>query len=65
VISANCLFCSQVKEIMLLFSFEASKLEFAKFAYPYVFDQGNYFKLNDAFTFESSIEELNNFINGK
>ncbi len=64
VTSANCLFCSQVKEIMLLFSFEATRLDFAKFAYGYVYDQGNYFKLNDAFTFESSIDELNGFING-
>jgi hypothetical protein len=61
---ANCLFCSQVKEIMLLFSFEATRLDFAKFAYSYVYDQGNYFKLNDAFTFESSIDELNSYING-
>ena len=64
VTSANCLFCSQVREIMALFSFEASKLEYAKFAYSHVYDQGNYFKLNDAFTFESSIDELNTFING-
>jgi hypothetical protein len=64
VTSANCLFCSQVKEIMLLFSFEATRLDFAKFAYGYVYDQGNYFKLNDAFTFESSIDELNSYING-
>lgn len=64
VASANCLFCSQVKDIMLLFSFEATRLDFAKFAYPYVYDQGNYFKLNDAFTFESSIDELNSYING-
>ncbi len=65
VISANCLFCSQVKEVMMLFSFEATRLDFAKFAYTYVYDQGNYFKLNDAFTFESSIDELNSYINGK
>jgi hypothetical protein len=64
VTGANCLFCSQVKEIMLLFSFEATRLDFAKFAYAYVYDQGNYFKLNDAFTFESSIDELNTYING-
>lgn len=65
IISSNCLFCSQVKEIMLLFSFEATRLDFAKFAFPYVYDQGNYFQLNDAFTFESSIDELNQYINGR
>jgi Domain of unknown function (DUF4476) len=62
VVSANCLFASQVKELMLLFDFEDSKLEFAKYAYGYTYDTGNYFKVNDAFEFESSIEELNQYI---
>jgi hypothetical protein len=62
VISNNCLICSQVKEIMLLFSFEATRLELAKFAYKHTFDIGNYYQLNDAFTFETSIEELNQYI---
>jgi len=65
VIGANCLLCSQVKEIMLLFTFEATRLDLAKFAYKYTYDISNYYKLNDAFTFESSIDELNNYINGK
>jgi hypothetical protein len=65
VTSSNCLFSSEVKEIMDLFSFEASRLEFAKFAYRYTFDVGNYYKVNEAFRFESSIDELNNFIEGK
>jgi hypothetical protein len=62
VISANCLFASEVRQIMQLFTFESSRLEFAKYAFPYTFDQGNYYKLNDAFQFESSIDELNEFI---
>lgn len=65
ITSANCLLCSQVKEIMLLFTFEDSRLEYAKYAYDYVFDISNYFRLNDAFTFESTIEELNNYISNK
>jgi hypothetical protein len=65
VIGANCLLCSQVKEIMLLFTFEGTRLDLAKFAYKYTYDISNYYKLNDAFTFESSIDELNNYINGK
>jgi hypothetical protein len=52
VTSANCLFSSEVKEIMDLFSFEATRLEFAKFAYRYTFDVGNYYKVNEAFQFE-------------
>jgi hypothetical protein len=64
VIKSNCLLSSQVKEIMLLFSFEASRLDFAKFAYGNTYDISNYYKLNDAFTFESSIDELNKYISG-
>jgi hypothetical protein len=65
ILTSNCMLCSQVRDIMGLFSFESTRLDFAKFAYSRVFDQGNYYKLNDAFTFESSIDELNAFINGK
>lgn len=64
VVSAKCLTCTQVKEIMKLFSFEDSRLEFAKFAYKHTYDIENYYILNDAFTFESSIDELNAYING-
>jgi hypothetical protein len=62
IINTNCLLSSQVKEIMLLFSFEDTRLDLAKFAYGHTLDIGNYYKLNDAFTFESSIEELNRYI---
>jgi len=54
-ISSNCLMASQVREIVKLFTFEDNKLAFAKYAYAYTYDIGNYFKINDAFTFESSI----------
>ena len=65
VISSNCLFASQVREVMMLFGFENTKLEFAKYAYNYTYDLGNYFKVNDAFQFESSIDDLNRAINRK
>ncbi len=62
VVGNACLLSSQVKELMLLFSFEESRLELAKFAYGRTYDIGNYYKVNDAFTFESSIDELNQYI---
>ena len=65
VFNTNCMTSAQVKEIMLLFSFEASRLDFAKYAYGKTYDQGNYYKVNDAFTFESSIDDLNKYINKK
>ncbi len=62
VISSNCLFSHQVRDIMGLFDFEDSKLDFAKYAYGYTFDLNNYYKVNDAFDFESSVDELNAYI---
>jgi hypothetical protein len=62
VVGNACLLSSQVKELMMLFTFEESRLDFAKFAYGRTYDIGNYYKVNDAFTFESSIDELNQFI---
>ncbi len=62
VIKSNCLSSAQIKELMLLFSFEATRLDLAKFAHERCIDKNNYFLLNDAFEFESSVEELNNSI---
>ncbi len=61
IIGNNCLLCSQIKDIMSLMSFEASKLEIAKYAWHHTLDKGNFYTLNDAFTFEASIEELDNY----
>jgi len=63
IINSNCLLTTQVKQILMLFSFESTRLDFAKYAYTRTYDQNNYFKINDAFTFESSIDELNQYIN--
>ena len=63
IINSNCLLADHVREIMMLFTFEDSKLDFAKYAYGRTYDIGNYYKVNDAFTFESSIDELNSYIN--
>lgn len=65
VVSANCLLSRQVKQMMKLFTFESDKLEFAKYAYRYTWDINNYFMLNDVFEFESSIDELNDYINSR
>jgi hypothetical protein len=65
ITQARCLTASQVRDIMRLFSFESTKLEFAKFAFPYTFDTNNYFMVNDAFGFSSSIDDLNRYLNGR
>lgn len=63
VLNNNCLTSAQVREIMKIFTYEDSRLTFAKFAYGHTYDTGNFYKVNDAFTFESSIDDLNNYIN--
>lgn len=65
VLGSNCMTSDQVKWVMTTFSFEDSKLDFAKFAYGHVYDPGNYYRVNDAFTFSSSIDELNEYITGR
>ncbi len=65
IIQNNCLTSSQVKEILGIFDFENTKLEFAKFAYDRTYDINNYYKVNDAFEFESSVEDLNKYINSR
>ncbi|MCF8275792.1 MAG: DUF4476 domain-containing protein [Flavobacteriales bacterium] len=65
ITGSNCLTADQVKRMMGTFDFEDSKLEYAKFAYDKTYDIGNYYKLNDAFDFSSSIDELNDYIQGR
>ena len=43
VAKSNCMTAAQIKEVMGLFSFEETKLEFAKYAYDFCFNQGNYY----------------------
>jgi hypothetical protein len=65
ITKGRCVTASQVKDILGVLDFEGDKLEFAKFAYDYTFDQGNYYKVNDAFDFESTIDELNQYLETK
>lgn len=62
IASTNCLSTDQVMEVCRLFSFEDSKLQFAKYAYAKTFDKSNYFKVGTIFTFDGSKTELNKFI---
>ena len=65
ILRSKCFTTDQVKEMIGLFTFEDDKVEVAKMAYPKTFDQGNYYKINDAFTYSSSIDELNEFLDGQ
>lgn len=55
---------AHVRELLELFSFESSRLAFAKGAYDFVVDPMNYWTVNDGFRFSSSIDELNDYLEG-
>ena len=61
----RCMTVAQVKGFMGLFTFEDSKLDLAKYAYDRTYDIGNYYQVNDMFTFEASIDELNQYLESK
>jgi hypothetical protein len=65
ITKANCLTAAQIKEICVLFGFEETKLTFAKHAYDFCTDKGNYYVVNDVFNFSESTEELEQFISSK
>ena len=65
VTKANCLTAAQIKSMMDTFGFEETKLAYAKYAYDFCFNQGDYYLVNEAFSFESTIEELNTYIESK
>jgi hypothetical protein len=65
VVSTNYFNAAQVKDLLALFSFENNKLELAKYAYDYTVDKGNYFMVNDAFSYSSSKEALMDYIKNR
>ena len=62
IIDKNNFTTQQVKEFMLLFTFENNRLELAKYAYRKTVDKQCYYELTDVFTFSSSQDELARFI---
>ncbi|MBL7738043.1 MAG: DUF4476 domain-containing protein [Chitinophagaceae bacterium] len=62
IVRTSSLTSAQVKQLVLMFSFESNKLELAKQAYANTVDKRNYYIINDAFSFSGSKDELNRFI---
>lgn len=58
----NLISAAQIKQITDVFSFDSSRLEWAKYAYDYCWNQGNYYLLRPAFNFSSSYDELQDYI---
>lgn len=65
IAGSNCLSTNQISEICKSFGFEETKLDFAKFAYDHCTEPKNYFKINNVFSFSSSSDELNEYIQGR
>ena len=61
-LSTNYFTSRQISELMQLMTFESSRLELARTGYANTLDKQNYYIVYDAFTFESSIDDLNRFI---
>ena len=53
---------SQVMHIADLFSFESDRLAFAKYAYHFTYDKSNYYLVNSVFSFNSSKNDLNQYV---
>ncbi len=62
VINENYFTSQQVKELLLLFTFEVNRLDAAKYAYGKTVDKENYYVVNDAFTFTTNKEKLEEYI---
>lgn len=58
----NNLSSAQVLQIIQQFSFESSRLKFAKLAYQNVYDPENYFMVNQGFSFSQSKQELSRHV---
>ena len=58
----NYLTVQQICQIMHLFTFESTKLKFAKFAFGRTCDIQNYYQVYDRLTFGSSRRALNSYI---
>jgi hypothetical protein len=61
-IDQNFFTSNQAKALLSVFSFEASKLEIAKYMYGKTTDPKNYFVVYNAFTFSKSKEELADYV---
>jgi hypothetical protein len=62
ILGTNYFTTNQVIELCKLFSFEHTRLAFAKDAYSRTIDANNYYKVGSVFTFDGNKTALNSFI---
>jgi hypothetical protein len=64
VLNGKTYYTQQVRTMIGWLSFESTKLDLAKWAYGGTIDRESYWKLEDVFSFSSSKDELNSYIQG-
>ncbi|MGE5423871.1 MAG: DUF4476 domain-containing protein [Syntrophothermus sp.] len=64
LVKTKCLTSDQVRQVIYVFSGEKTKLDFAKYAYDYVYDPENYDDVHDALR-QKSVDELKKYIEMK
>ena len=62
LVKNNCITVDDLASILKAFSNESDKVEFAKFAWAYIYDQENYFLLSSVFDYPQTLEEINTFV---
>ena len=62
ILRTNCIVIEQLVEILEEISFDEDQLNLAKFAYDHVYDLENYYEVYGVFSFSSSSDELDDFI---
>lgn len=60
-----CMSAAQIKQISSLFNMDDDKLAYAKFAYDYCTDKSNFYQVSEVFSFSSTTDELNKFLEEK
>jgi hypothetical protein len=57
-LSENALYALDLQRLLRSFNFEASRVELATFAYSHVADRQNFYRVYEAFEFDSSVQEV-------
>jgi hypothetical protein len=64
-LKGKCLSLDQIRGLAKLFSFEGEKLEFVKLTYDHTDDKDDFYSLSDVFTFSSTVDDFNKFVESK
>ena len=62
LIKNNCITVADLSLVLSSFSYETDKVEFAKYAWPYIYDQENYTSLNSVFEYPQTMAEIDKFV---